>query len=28
LPSFVKIQNEASILFESTTDFIKELQQP
>jgi len=28
LPSFVKLQNEASILIESTTDFIKELQQP
>ena len=28
LPSFVKLQNEASILSESTTDFVKELQQP
>ena len=28
LPSFVKLQNEASILFEAATDFIKELQQP
>lgn len=28
LPSFVKLQNEASLLVEATTDFIKELQQP
>ena len=28
LPSFVKLQNEASILSEATTDFIKEIQQP
>ena len=28
LPSFVKLQNEASILIETTIDFIKELQQP
>ena len=28
LPSFVKLQNEASLLIEAITDFIKELQQP
>lgn len=28
LPSFVKLQHEASILTEATIDFIKELQQP
>ena len=28
LPNFVKLQHEASILTEATSDFIKELQQP
>jgi len=28
IPSFVKLQYEASILIEATTDFVKELQQP
>jgi hypothetical protein len=28
LPSFVKLQNETSVLSEAVTDFIKEMQQP